>query len=199
MPYDTSSDPYIDPKLGVLYNKLGAKTQKKLDAAEAEVTYIAIFTLVNGSKTDKLRFDAQFLLDIHKEIFRDIYAWAGKVRTHDIGKGGSYFAHSPYITPLLFDLLQRLDDDAQHKSGNINDFVSLLAHYYSELNAIHPFREGNGRAIRTFLRLLALKHEYDIEWDNMDPDENIRASQAAMGADDTLARSMLEPLVVKIV
>lgn len=198
MPYDMAFDPYMDQKTNILRNKLGAKTQKSLDAAEAEITYIAMFTLVNGSKTESFIFTTEFLKDIHKRIFRDIYTWAGQFRTHDISKGETLFGHAAYIESSLDSALENVEKDANVASAKDTEFVSALAHYYSELNAVHPFREGNGRTIRTFLRLLALKYGFDIEWDKMDPDENINASRAAMVADEKPATKMLQSLVVRL-
>lgn len=198
MAYDISADPYLNPKTGILFNKVGAKTQKQLDKAEAEITYIVIATLTIGSQPEKLTFNTQLLLDTHEEIFRDIYKWAGKPRIYDISKGNSYFAHVQFIVPSLNTLMDIIQQDTLMKSGRIEDTVEALTYYYSELNAIHPFREGNGRTSRTFLRLLALKHGYDIEWARMEKDENINASIKAINGDTTALRAILTSIVVKL-
>ncbi len=198
MPYDTTEDPYVDKKTGILRNKVGAKTQFQLAKAEAEITYITILTLTNGSRVDKLVFNADLLCDIHNEIFRDIYNWAGKIRTHDISKDWSYFAHATYIQQSLNELLDTIESDARFNSDDVEIFTTAITHYYAELNAIHPFREGNGRAIRTYLRLLALKYGYDIEWSRMSFDENIIASQEALHTDNTYMHGMIKTLIVKL-
>jgi cell filamentation protein len=67
--------------------------------------------------------------------------------------------------------------------------------YYDLLNFVHPFREGNGRAIRTFLSLLAKKYGYVIAWDKMDKAENIRVCEWAMFRDTVPMRQMIDGLV----
>lgn len=198
MGYDIAEDPYVDSRTDILHNKIGAKTQAQLDRDEAQITYVIIATLTRGSRVDTLIFNSQLLCDIHKEIFRDIYKWAGEVRTHDIGKDWAYFAHAEYIPQEMCRLSDELMQDTVIGGGIRQDVVARLTYYYSEYNAIHPFREGNGRAIRTFLRLLALKHGYDIEWAQMNADENIRASEQALKGDTEAMRTMLDRLIVTI-
>lgn len=198
MSYDIDVDPYINPNTGVLRNKLGAKTQSQLDHAEAEITYIAIATLTFGSRPDKLVFNTELLLDVHKEIFRDIYSWAGQIRTHDISKGASYFTHAQYIRQSLDSLLSDIKSDEKLDSSDMNEFIERIAYYYGELNAIHPFREGNGRAIRTFLRLLALSRGYDIEWAKMDGEENIAASSESIKGNSQRMHAMIAALVAPL-
>lgn len=198
MGYDITDDPYVDPKTKILKNKIGAKTQRALDIAEAEITYIVIATLTRGSKPSSLVFNSKLLLETHKEIFRHIYVWAGKVRTYDISKDQSYFAHASFINQEL----KRLDEELQSENTEKYDvktyFIERLAYFYAEYNAIHPFREGNGRVLRTFLRLYALKSGYDIEWANMDADVNIEACRHAFNADNSRLEAMLQKLVVRI-
>lgn len=199
MGYDIAEDPYINPRTNVLRNRIGAKTQAQLDRDEAQITYVIIATLSRGSRVDKLQFDSQLLCDIHKEIFRDIYTWAGKVRTHDIGKDWAYFAHAQYIPQETDRLTTDLRNDKIIGNGITDDFLDRLTYYYSEYNAIHPFREGNGRAIRTFLRLMALKYDYDIEWANLDAEKNILVSEQALGGNLSSMREMLQELSKKII
>ena len=198
MPYDAAQDPYLDPKTKVLKNKIGARTQAALDKAEAEITYVIIATLTSGSKPESLQFDTRLLLEVHREIFRDIYSWAGKIRTYDISKETSYFAHAAHIESELGKLDEEFRHEDESKFVDRSHFVNRITHYYSEINAIHPFREGNGRVLRTFLRLYALKFGYDIEWVKMDSEENIEACKYALGADDSKLAEMLDKLIVRI-
>lgn len=198
MGYDVNDDPYVDPATGILKNRLGIISQAELDKAEAEITTIVIATLTTGSDVYRLRFDRQLLQDLHKEIFGDIYDWAGEFRTLDISKESSYFAHAQYISPQLDALFEVLGRDERLSSDEKVLVVESLAHYYSELNAVHPFREGNGRVIRTLLRLLALKHGWDIEWNGLDQNLNIQACEAAMLGDEVPLRDILSPLVKRL-
>jgi cell filamentation protein, protein adenylyltransferase len=198
MGYDIADDPYMDPKTGILKNKLGAKTQPQLDTVEAEITYLIIATLTRGSEVDSLLFNTELLLDIHKEIFGEIYAWAGSIRTHDISKDWAYFCHAEFINNELKQFSRELQADVLLLTDDVSVFAKRIAHYYDLLNAIHPFREGNGRVVRTFLRLLALKHGFDIEWGRLDPNQNIEASKQAMKGNPQLMQDMIKRLVVKV-
>jgi cell filamentation protein len=85
---------------------------------------------------------------IHFHIFQDIYCWAGELRTVDISKGSTRFANISRIEPEA-DKLFRLLEQENHLIGLPREqFLTRLAHYYGELNVIHPFRDGNGRAQR---------------------------------------------------
>ncbi len=198
MPYDASKDPYLDKSTGILANLLNSKTQKSLDVSEAEITTVIIATLTIHEPPTIKDFNKRLLQDLHREIFGYIYKWAGEFRSIDISKGNSYFSHAAFISQSLDDLFNNLVQDRRIESKNKDEFVGRITFYYSELNAIHPFREGNGRTIRTFLRLLAINHGWDIEWARMTADENIAACAEAFGHEPKLMSSMLEKLIVKI-
>lgn len=53
--------------------------------------------------------------------------------------------------------------------------VVRCAYYMAELNYIHPFREGNGRTIREFMRLLFLHNGYFVDWGAVSIDEILEA------------------------
>ncbi|OGL21561.1 hypothetical protein A2707_06015 [Candidatus Saccharibacteria bacterium RIFCSPHIGHO2_01_FULL_45_15] len=197
MAYDASNDHYIDPAIGILRNIAGAKTQAELDRSEADVTPVIIATLTQFEPPVLTEFNKQLLQDIHREIFNTIYDWAGEFRTIDIGKETAYFAHADYIDQSLEGFLRNLDIDIVEFSRRKKYAVEIITKMYSELNAIHPFREGNGRAIRSFVRLFAINHGWDIEWHRMNPDENIAACVEAMSADEILMRLMFEKLLVR--
>jgi cell filamentation protein len=109
------------------------------------------------------------LLDIHKHLFQDIYAWAGKLRTVDISKDGKqFFPISNFDT--AFKYIDQLI--AEFKSIPISNHVLIsekLAEILDNINYLHPFREGNGRTQREFLRLLALEKKLTL---NLNPLDN---------------------------
>jgi cell filamentation protein len=74
-------------------------------------------------------------------------------------------------------------------------FTERLTYYFGEVNAIHPFREGNGRAQRTFFEQLAGDAGFTLDWQRLDADRNIAASAAIMGGDHALMRKMLDELI----
>jgi len=85
-------------------------------------------------------------------LFSDLYTWAGEIRTVDIAKTG-LFCMPAFIVPQTERLLARLAGESHLRGLEREHFVDRLAHYLAELNAIHPFREGNGRTQRAFVTL----------------------------------------------
>lgn len=169
------SDPqYCYPDSDVLINKLDIKDMDKLHKFERKLTMIRLLELFdNPIKGD---FDFNHLKDIHKFIFQDIYDWAGNVRIVDIAKG-NMFCNVKFIDSQAEEIFSKLKKEKYLSGLNEENFVKRLTFYFSEINALHPFREGNGRAQREFIRLLALKNGYVIKFDKISEDEMIRASQ----------------------
>ena len=136
----------------------------------------------------KGRFGAAHLKKIHKYIFRDIYPFAGKYRVEDMWKGETFFYKTEYIEENLTKLLEALKQENYLRELDIEVFPSRIAYYMSEMNMIHPFREGNGRTIREFMRQLALRAGYEIDWSLVEPETLLKAS--ILSAD-----KVLEPLI----
>jgi cell filamentation protein len=74
-------------------------------------------------------------------------------------------------------------------------FVGRLAHYLGEVNALHPFREGNGRPQRAFFGQLARDAGFTLAWQHLDPVRNVEVSVAIMRGDPEPMREMLDILV----
>jgi cell filamentation protein len=188
-----SWDPYLDLDSGVLRNRLKITDRAELARAEAELTGLRLFELqavdLPGS------FDLTHLQAYHRHIFGDVYDWAGELRTVAIGKGAPFCLpqHLPGQAERLFAQLARDD----HLRGLDRDtFVDALAWLLAEINALHPFREGNGRTQRAFLGRLARAAGHPVRWVAMDPDENVDASRAAhLHGDRGPLRRMLDRLV----
>lgn len=92
--------------------------------------------------------DADGYRALHKHLFQDLYDWAGEDRTVDIGKGGILFAHAPYVANALAAVFKDLVGQSHLKGLPREEFFDRLGHHLNELNAAHPFREGNGRTMR---------------------------------------------------
>ena len=165
---------YSYPDCDILINKLGIKEEKVLIALEEDLTNQRLAELANEPL--KGRFGISHLKNIHKYIFQDIYPFAGKFREEDIWKGDTFFCKSQFIYQALDKLFSKLKTERFPVNINTNDFAKLIAFYMSEMNMIHPFREGNGRVIREFIRCLALKHDYIIDWSLVDHQELLKAS-----------------------
>jgi cell filamentation protein, protein adenylyltransferase len=181
-----TADPYVDLATGTLRNKLGISDADALARAEADLTRAALQELAVSRLPGD--YNLAHLLAFHKAIFGDLYAWAGQVRTVSIAKPGTVFAPPQFIESYAGEVFGQLRRANYLRGLARVDFVPLIAHYYAEINAIHPAREGNGRAQRAFLGQLADDAGWPIAWRRMDAETNIVASQAGQ-------RGELAPLV----
>lgn len=195
MPYDVGKDPYLDKSTGILRNLLGIKTQKELDRAEAEISSVQISTLTIEDKPPLEEFSWKLLCDTHHYIFGDIYDWAGQARTIELSKDTTSFARATHIVSSAEEIFKNLAAEDYLYGLDFDDFVERLAHYYSELIILHPFREGNGRAIRTLLSMLAENVGWNIAWEQMNPQDNINACIAAYHGDEELLQKMLRNII----
>lgn len=117
------------------------------------------------------------------------------MRTVDISKGVT-FCHWRYIEDQVTAILAALENDGHLLGFNRDTFVQSLAHYYGELNVCHPFREGNGRTMRAFLRQLGAAAGYQLDWSELSAAENIDACRHHLLTTDTsLLVAALQPVV----
>jgi cell filamentation protein len=170
-------DHYLDPETGVLKNKLGIKDEDELKEAEAASVGWRSFQLseqpIQGS------FDLNHLKAIHKHLFGDIYEWAGELRDIDLARGASYFANHLHIVGAAAPIFEKLAEEGCLKGLDAAAFSERAAYYLGEINALHPFREGNGRAQREFINHLAYKNGYVIEWKNISQEDMLQAAIAS--------------------
>ena len=172
-----SSDPYVYPGTTVLKNIPGIRNQEILDRFEADRVGQRSLELIERPLSGL--FDIEHLQGIHRYLFQDVYEWAGDFRTVDIAKVNSYFAHVPYIESTLKGLFGELSEERHLRGLNQERFASRLAQILGTLNAVHAFREGNGRAQREFVRELAYKNSYWIDWNKDSREELYQASNRA--------------------
>lgn len=118
-------------------------------------------------------------------IFRRNCGQSTPNRTVEISKGTSRFAAATYIASQTDAILAELGDQVTRWRPGDERIPRRIAHYYSELNAIHPFREGNGRTIRLFLSLLALQYGWYLDWSTTTAAENLHACAEALYGDET--------------
>ena len=150
--YEAVNSIYCYPNSNVLVNKLNIHDNKKLATVERKLVLLKLYTLRQNKNIGN--FDIHHFLSIHKFLFGDIYPFAGKIRAEDIAKDNFRFAKWEYIEDQLRELFDKLAKD-DLKNLSKNEISKKLAYYMSELNVLHPFREGNGRTIREFIRQLA--------------------------------------------
>ena len=193
MVYDTDTDPYVDPATGVLRNSLGISDTDELAEAEADLTTVAIATLTE--KPVRGNFDLAHLQAIHKRLFGAIYPWAGELRGTEMSKDSTRFASVDSLNQAANQLFDSLHKEKLLNGLTDEDYVRRLAHYYSEVNILHPFREGNGRTQRAFFSLLAAKSGRRIAWDLMDASKNLAASIKAYNGDESDLVKLLTTLI----
>jgi cell filamentation protein len=167
-------DHYLDPKTGVLKNRLGIRDEEELKEAEASLLAWRSYQLVE--KPIQGHFDFDHLQAIHRHLFQDVYEWAGKLRDIDLSRDDSYFANHLHIIEAARLIFAKLTDEEYLKGLGPADFSARAAYYLGEINALHPFREGNGRVQREFINHLAYKNGYFIEWKNVSQADMIQAA-----------------------
>ena len=167
-------DHYLDPATGVLKNKLGVQDPALLEEGEADYATARAYELAQTPLEGC--FDLDHLKAIHKHLFGDVYAWAGELRDIDLAKGNSYFANHPQIVSAARPVFAKLAEEGYLTGLDAAAFSERAAYYLGEINALHPFREGNGRAQREFINHLAYENGLSIAWANITPEDMIQAS-----------------------
>ena len=115
-------------------------------------------------------------MNIHKFIFEDIYSFAGKIRREQISKADTLFYPPNLIDRELNKVFAKIKEKNMLKETDEEKVFDNLAYVMAELNIIHPFREGNGRSTREFIRLMAKRMGYELNCGNVDKDELLEAS-----------------------
>lgn len=188
--YTSNLDHYVDQTTGVLKNLPNLRDPVELASVEAAAVVLRTQELITHpvAKT----FDIVHLQAIHARQFQDIYAWAGEIRTVDISKGDTRFAHFKRIIPESKKLTDALKEESFLINLNEHEFSERTAYYMGELNVVHPFREGNGRSLRQFVSELAGQAGYCILWENITQQEMIQASIEAYHGSYELLTTLIQ-------
>jgi cell filamentation protein len=164
-------DPYIYPGTDVLRNMEDIRNEDELAEFERLATASRMETLPHN-----LPISADGYRDIHRHIFQDVYDWAGQDRTVDISKSTSYFCKAGYIDRELEKRFEAINGGNNLQGLTTDQFSSRAAEHINELNAIHPFREGNGRVQRAFLSVLAEQAGHEVDLVHINPQDWNKAS-----------------------
>ena len=165
---------YTDPATGVLRNLANVTDFNTLVLIESG----AVTKRISELYTNPIKIkNSSTLLDIHKYLFQDIYSWAGKIRTVEISKGGKpFFPLSHFHNAFMFIDTLIAEYRKIHKKDK-PQLAHKLAGILDNINYLHPFREGNGRAQREFLRLLAMEKDLLL---NLNPPDNANTYERYM-------------------
>jgi len=183
---------YTDPETGVLRN-LGDITD------EAELRFFESAAV--GKRLRELRHnsvpvkDAGALLAIHWHLFQDVYTWAGKPRTVEISKGGKPFFPTSHFNNAFRYIDSLLADYRAVPAHEQTILTQKLAEILDTVNELHPFREGNGRTQREFVRLLAQENGYVLE---LNPPDNADVYQLYMTGTITADVKILTALIAEL-
>jgi cell filamentation protein len=169
------ADPHYDIWSGVLCNVPRLRSQESLDrfeTAEVAASLIGLYyEPVEGN------FDGFHLQEIHRRIFACVYPWAGEFRTVNFWRNeGQVFSPVCCLAENLDRMCTDLTGENCLRGLLRTRFVERAAYYLGELNTLHPFREGNGRTQREFLRELALQAGYRLCWERVEREEMYAAS-----------------------
>jgi len=162
--YEAFDDPYCYRGTEVLKNRIGIRDSKLLEAFELEMSALrAEEPLPEG------RFGPAHYCAVHRHLFQDVYSWAGRYRTVRIGKAGNWFCYPEHIPEQMRLLFEGLDAEALRQGARFDAFAEAAAAFLGDLNAIHPFRDGNGRSQLSFLHLVALRAGHPLDLSQVDP------------------------------
>ena len=188
--YAAVEDPYCYPGTTILRNKLGIRDTTRLQDFEEEISkQRASEPLPLG------RLSVSHYRAIHRHLFQDVYAWAGKLRTVRIAKGGSVFAYPEHVSGGMQRVFADLHGAALLRNLDAAAFSIRAAHVLAELNALHPFRDGNGRTQAIFLALLADRAGHPVALDRIDPEQFLAAMVASFGGDERLLADQIRTLM----
>ena len=157
-PYDSFEDPYCYKNSFVLKNKAGHRDAGALETLELDMQMIrAAEPLPTGT------FDTGHYRAVHRHLFQDVYRWAGRYRTVRIAREGAMFCYPEFIAAQMDALFQAILKAPFVVGASQADFVRDATRFLGDLNAIHPFRDGNGRTQLSFLFLLGERAGHHLD------------------------------------
>jgi cell filamentation protein len=187
--YDAVDDPYTYENSTVLINKLDLRDQAELDDFEVEISAARANEPLPEGNLDFAHYCA-----IHRHLFQDVYKWAGTPRTVRISKQDNPFCFPERIHAQANRLFAELKAENHLGGLSTNEFAERAAHFLAELNAIHAFREGNGRAQLTFFALLADRAGHRLDLEKLDSDAMLKAMIASFDGDEAGLKAVIEKL-----
>ena len=183
-------DRYVYPGTNVLKNLRDIRNAEMLGKFEAIATTRRSIELEHA--TVEGRFDTQHLQAIQRHIFQDVFEWAGDFRTVNISKSGDPFAFCDRIVSCLDNAFAELKREGWLSGNTVESFAVRGAYYLGEINAVHPFREGNGRTQREFIRQLGVRNGFMPDWRRVTREEMIEASRRSLRVDNAGLEQILK-------
>ena len=187
---------YCYPETEVLYNKFGIMDENILAEAERDFSSVRQAEFYLGSQIGD--FSLKYLCDIHRQLFQDVYPWAGQIRNVDIAKG-TCFCLVQYIDSQFDYVHKKLRKEKYlTEVTDREELACKLAYYLGEINVIHPFREGNGRSQRIFIEQLCNHNgRYLIDYSGITAEEMVRGSINSAIGDNKLLEELISRNLIK--
>ena len=190
-----SDDPYVYRGTDVLRNTPDIRDGDELERFEARLTFLRGLQLVSNPIAGE--YDLPHLQAFHRYLFAGLYEWAGELRAVVLAKT-DLFCLPEHIESYGAVIFAKLAENGRLRGLDRDRFIDRLAHYLGDVNALHPFRDGNGRAQRAFFAQLADAAGYRLDWQLVDPGRNTDASVAAMQGDEGPMRDLLDEITKPI-
>jgi cell filamentation protein len=186
--YAAEADPLCYAGTTVLRNKLNIENQAELGEFE-----LALFLTRADERMPAGVLDYEHYKAVHHHLFQDVYEWAGNARAIRIGKGGNWFCYPEYIDQEMHRIFEELAEAGYLREIDLADFAVRSAHILAEINAVHPFREGNGRTQLTFLAMLMENAGFSFNADMLGRERVLDAMIESFAGDEApLARLILD-------
>ena len=177
--YERTTD-YCYKGTDILINKLNITNDEDLFNAERELVSLRTYEL--NEKPLKGNFDFKYLKDIHRYLFQDIYRWAGEIRNCNIAKQ-DLFCLAEHIESFGNDVFNKLKKEKNFVDYDNETKLDKLVELFADINALHPFREGNGRSQRVFIESLAKINGIYLDLTNVSSLDMIIASHESINGD----------------
>ncbi|MFJ7933881.1 Fic/DOC family protein [Sporosarcina sp. NPDC096371] len=172
-------------------NLLSITDFAELEQAEA-FTFSMRATQIEQGVYNITSFSLTDFVELHRHLFQDIYAFSGQFRDVQLMKGGTRFCQVQFMDEYASNLFTQLNNENNWDS--LEHAAKRLAYFKSELNMLHPFREGNGRTIRIFLQSFAKQKGFLWAYDKMDRNQYMQAMIRAVTSEDLLEQLLLNTL-----
>jgi cell filamentation protein len=169
-PYDAFEDPYCYQGSFILKNRFDLRDASQLEALEVEMFAARAEELLPAGAFDPTHYCA-----LHQHLFQDVYEWAGQYRSVRIAKKGAVFCYPEHIAEQMDLLFATLNQVPFIGGASAQIFVQSVAQFLGDLNAIHPFREGNGRTQLSFLFLLGNRAGHPLDMSCIRPEMMLSA------------------------
>jgi cell filamentation protein len=176
--YDSFEGPYCYKGTSLLKNRLGTRDASVLEAFELEITTLRADEPLPAGKLGPAHYRA-----VHRHLFQDVYSWAGRYRTVRTAKGGNWFCFPEHIPQQMDHVFGSLRAENFLADRTFDAFVHGAAVFLAELNAIHPFREGNGRAQLALMHIVSIQAGHPLSFALVKANPFLNAMVASFAGD----------------